>query len=98
MAWLAPEPDHCTNLNPNLRARKSSPAGKENWTWDELRVGSKNDRTQRFHLKMLRGLEQAKPAQSEDGRANNNIAGHEAAKTSRFSVVFLFVMVIIGPT
>ena len=73
-------------------ARKPKPPGKEKWTWDEIRIGRKLDRTQRFHSKMVRALEEAK---DEHGRIRQP-EGNEVVKLWRFYIVFLFIMVVIG--
>lgn len=73
-------------------ARKSKPPGKEKWTWDEIRIGRKLDRTQRFHLKMARALEEAK---DENGRIKQP-EGNEVVKLWGFYVAFLLIMVVIG--
>ena len=73
-------------------ARKPKPPDKEKWTWDEIRIGRKLDRTQRFHSKMARALEEAK---DEHGRIRPP-EGNEVVKLWRFYIVFLLIMVVIG--
>ena len=73
-------------------ARKSKPPGKEKWTWDEIRMGSKLSRSDKFVVKMARIIEESKDSNGKIIQPK----GQEAAKLLTIYAAILLIVILIG--
>lgn len=73
-------------------ARKSKPSGKEKWTWDEIRMGRKFSKNDKFVVKMARIIEESKDSNVKI----TDPKGQEAEKLLTIYAVILLVIIAVG--
>jgi preprotein translocase subunit SecE len=73
-------------------ARKPKPPGKEKWTWDEIHMGRKLSRSDKFVVKMARVIEESKDSSGKIVHPK----GHEAKNLLTIYAALLIIIIFIG--